>query len=337
LTPAGRHHRIGAAGQFLKWLHGKEQFGVISVGVQTWGTDLAALRRYWTAADALGYARITYGDGLGPWTHDGWSMLAALALVTGVARIGPAVTYAFDAAAHHPSWLAKRAVTIDHLSSGRLDLRLGVGAEDEATAEDWTRHAIRYPPAGERLAVLEESIGIMRALWAADGPVHHAGTFYHLRGARLLPGPVQPAGPPIWIAAMGAAALATTARQADGWEASHLSPRDFGERWARLQTLTQAAGRVPAALRRSIELDVLLAASRIERDALVAQFCATRRIDRAHPLLRAALIGEPAAIAGRIAEYARAGATDLMLAFADFPATGMLEAFAAGVVPALVS
>jgi len=38
--------------------------GVICVGVQTWGTDVVALRRYWQIADDLGFARITYGDGL---------------------------------------------------------------------------------------------------------------------------------------------------------------------------------------------------------------------------------------------------------------------------------
>ena len=47
---------------------------VISVGVQTWGTDVVALRRYWQTADDLGYARITYGDGLWRWTHDGGTM-----------------------------------------------------------------------------------------------------------------------------------------------------------------------------------------------------------------------------------------------------------------------
>ena len=42
---------------------------VIRFGVQTWGTDVAALARYWTAAERLGYARVTYGDGLwSPWT-----------------------------------------------------------------------------------------------------------------------------------------------------------------------------------------------------------------------------------------------------------------------------
>src|SRR5437773_4462537 len=34
---------------------------MLAIGVQTWGTDVAALRHYWTVADELGYARITYG------------------------------------------------------------------------------------------------------------------------------------------------------------------------------------------------------------------------------------------------------------------------------------
>jgi alkanesulfonate monooxygenase SsuD/methylene tetrahydromethanopterin reductase-like flavin-dependent oxidoreductase (luciferase family) len=64
---------------------------VIGVGVQTWGTDVTALPRYWRLADELGYTRVTYGDGLGAWTHDGWTALGAMALVTRHARIGPAV------------------------------------------------------------------------------------------------------------------------------------------------------------------------------------------------------------------------------------------------------
>src|SRR5205814_10174225 len=115
-------------------VNAEERWSVIRFGVQTWGTDVAALMGYWTAAERLGYARVTYGDGLWSFTHDGWTMLGALAAVTRRARLGPAVTYAFDASSHHPSWLAKRAVTVDHLSAGRLDLRLGIGADDAGTA-----------------------------------------------------------------------------------------------------------------------------------------------------------------------------------------------------------
>ena len=35
---------------------------MLTLGVQTWGTDLAALQHYWAAAESLGYDRVVYGD-----------------------------------------------------------------------------------------------------------------------------------------------------------------------------------------------------------------------------------------------------------------------------------
>lgn len=308
---------------------------VVAVGVQTWGTDVPALRRYWSRADDLGYARVTYGDGLWPWTHDGWTMLAALAAATQRARIGSAVTYAFDPAAHHPSWLAKRAVAVDHLSGGRLDVRLAVGAEDPAVAAWWWEsHGIGYPRAGERIAVLEESVDVMRRLWTGDA-VDHAGPRYRLRGARLAPAPVQRPGPPVWIAAMGERATDMVARCADGWEASFLDPEAFADAWQRMSGLLARHGRRASGLRRSVELDVALTPSRAGTETALRGFCAARAIDADHPLVAAALIGDADAITGRIARYADAGVTALMLGFADFPATAMLDRFAERVLPAL--
>ena len=63
-------------------------------------------------------------------------------------------------------------------------------------------------------------------------------------------------------------------------------------------------------------------------DAAVRAFCAARGVPVDHPLVGGALIGDAETIAARIAMYAEAGATDLMLGFADFPDTAMLEAFA---------
>jgi len=91
---------------------------VISVGVQTWGTDVAALRHYWQATDDLGFARITYGDGLWGWTHDDWTMLGALAGLTRRARLGP------------PVWLAAMGpgalgLAAQYAAAGAPDLMLG--------------------------------------------------------------------------------------------------------------------------------------------------------------------------------------------------------------------
>jgi alkanesulfonate monooxygenase SsuD/methylene tetrahydromethanopterin reductase-like flavin-dependent oxidoreductase (luciferase family) len=300
---------------------------VIALGVQTWSTDVAAVERFWRAAEACGYARITYGDGLWDFTHDGWTMLGALAAVTRRARIGPAVTYAFDAAAHHPSWLARRAVTVDHLSGGRLDVRLAVGVEDAATRAAWERHGIRYPPAAERIAAVEEAVGIVRALWRGERVEAEGGAFT-LRGAHVAPPPVQQPGPPVWIAAMQPRALAMAARCADGWEASYVRPVAFAGLNRRFDDRLAEVGRRPQLVRRSVEVDVALVDSDAEASACRERFCAERGLAAGDPLLDTALIGDGERVAGRIAEYEAAGATDLMLGFVDFPATAMLERLA---------
>lgn len=300
---------------------------MIALGVQTWGTDLGALRRFWQAADDLGYARIVYGDGLWGFTHDGWTMLGALAGLTRRARIGPAVTYALDPSSHHPSWLAKRAVAVDHLSDGRLDLRLGVGAEDRATGAVWRSHGIPYPAARERVARLDETAELVRRLLRGE-TVTRAGRYYQLREARIEPRPVQQPSPPLWIAAMSPGALDVTARHADGWEASYLAPADFRARWERLAAAIERAGRTPTSVARSVEVDVALAGSRRDAAATLEGFLRGRGLGPGHPLLRTALLGDVASVGEGIDAYAAAGATDLTLAFADFPATGMLERLA---------
>ena len=299
----------------------------MSFGVHTWGTDVAALRHYWRRADELGYARITYGDGLWGWTHDGWTMLGALADLTRRARLGPAVTYCFDPSSHHPSWLAKRAVTVDHLSGGRLDLRLAVGAEDPATAAAWRRHAIPYPDARARVALVAETVEILERLWTGE-PVSFEGRFYTLHDARLKPPPIQKPGPPIWLAAMSPGALGVAARRASGWEASYLTPDAFARRWTQVQHLLEDAGRPWWEYRRSVELDVVLGLTEDAADRARRQFCAARGIEGDAALLATALIGTPDVVSARIAEYAAAGVTDLMLGFADFPDVGMTELFA---------
>jgi alkanesulfonate monooxygenase SsuD/methylene tetrahydromethanopterin reductase-like flavin-dependent oxidoreductase (luciferase family) len=253
-------------------------------------------------------------------------------MLTRRARIGPAVTYAFDASSHHPSWLAKRAVAVDHLSGGRLDLRLAVGAEDADTARAWSTHGIRYPAAGGRLATLEESVAILRALWQPDCDLQHRGPRYELHCARLTPAPVQRPGPPIWIAAMRPRALAVTARCADGWEASYVAPEDFARRWQHLTKLLESERRRVEAFRRSVELDAIVTEAGEPPEPLLAGFCSERGIDREHALMATVLAGDATAIAARITAYEAAGATDLMLGFADFPSTRMLELFAATVL-----
>jgi alkanesulfonate monooxygenase SsuD/methylene tetrahydromethanopterin reductase-like flavin-dependent oxidoreductase (luciferase family) len=200
----------------------------------------------------------------------------------------------------------------------------------------WQSHGVVYPAAAERIARLDESVALVRSLWTG-APVSHAGPSITLAGARLEPLPIQRPGPPVWIAAMGPLALRLVARRADAWEASYVTPQGFGDLWRELQRRLDDAGRAPDALARSVELDVSLAAADGDATAPVAEFCAARGIAAAHPLAATLLAGGPGDVARRLAEYAAAGATDVMLGFGDFPSTRMLEAFAREVRPRLLA
>ena len=300
--------------------------------VQTWGTDLDAVKAYARDAEAMGYDALWYGDGLWPWTHEGWTVLAALATLTRRIRLGPAVTYILDIAYRNPSLLAQLATSLDWLSGGRFDLRLGLGASSSEAAAAWRSHGIDYPNAAHRLQRLREGLRVVMALWTGK-PVVFSGRFYTLRGGQLTATPLQRPHPPIWVAAMGDRMLALTAELADGWEASYLTPAAFAEKLKRLAEHCQTTGRDVGQIRRSVEVDVVVALKPTEVEATTRLFLESRGLADGHPLLETALIGDPAQCRDRILQYRHAGVTDFTLSFADFPSRAMLRLFAEQVRP----
>jgi F420-dependent oxidoreductase-like protein len=129
--------------------------------------------------------------------------------------------------ARTPTALGMAAMTLDHLSEGRL--LLGVGASGPQVVEGW--YGQPYP---KPLARSREYIDILRQAIARDEPVAFSGEHYTLPYAggaglgKALKSTIHPrrADIPIYLGAEGPKNIALSAEIADGWVAMLYSPKD---------------------------------------------------------------------------------------------------------------
>jgi F420-dependent oxidoreductase-like protein len=213
-------------------------------------------RAVWRIAEEGGFDHLWVFDHLNPIVGEltgveweGWTLLAAMAEATSRVRIGVMVT---ANTYRHPAVLAKMAVTVDHLSGGRLEFGLGAGwAEVEHRML-----GLDFPPVGERISRLGEACEVIRKLWTEE-VADHDGPAYRLVGAIQNPKPLQKPHPPIWLGGAGERqTLRVVAEHADVW---NLAGSDVGEAVRKSRILDEhceAVGRDPATLRRSVQLRV---------------------------------------------------------------------------------
>jgi len=188
-----------------------------------------------------------YGEGPGP-CFEGMTFLAGLAAATQQVRLGLLVT---GVTYRHPSVLAAEAITIDHISGGRLELGLGAAWFDEEHHE----LGIDFPEIGRRFDRLQDALEAVTRLMSGE-IVSYQGKTLRLSGARLLPRPVQEPHPPIWIGGSGERrTLPLAARFADMWH-SFGSARNLSEKSALLDRLAEQAGRDPATIGRATSLSL---------------------------------------------------------------------------------
>jgi F420-dependent oxidoreductase-like protein len=217
-------------------------------------------RAVWQIADEAGFDHCWCMDHLatlGP--HDdgeifeAWTLLAGMAAATSSTRVGCAVT---GNTYRHPAVLAKAAVTVDHLSGGRLEFGIGAGwAENEHTMLN-----LPFGTAGDRADRLEEACQIIRSLWTQER-TSFAGKHYQLDGAVAEPKPLQRPYPPIWVGGTGRQrTLRIAARYADVWNAPGGPAEEVAELSAVLDRRCAEVGRDPGDIRRSVQARVPAAA-----------------------------------------------------------------------------
>jgi probable F420-dependent oxidoreductase len=162
--------------------------------------------------------------------------LAFLAGCTGTISLGMSVMVL---PYRSPLYSAKIAATIDHLSRGRLILGIGVG---------WMAEEFQAlgAPFGERGAVADEQLEVIRRLWTEDRPSFD-GRFYRFPPVGFSPKPLQSPRIPIWVGGEGLRAQRRAAVHGDAWFPYfvRIAPRDLRSRYDSVLRLAAEAGREP--------------------------------------------------------------------------------------------
>lgn len=186
-------------------------------------------------------------------TFDSYTMLAAWSQVTSNIFLGiltGANTF------WNPALLAKKVVTLDHLSGGRAILGLGAGwfeAEHAAYGIDFGSGW------GERLSRLDESAATLRALLDGDEVTSPAEGHYRLQRARITPPPVQERLPLLIGGGGEQKTLRTVARHADMWNWVGLEDLDrMRQKHAVFEARCEEEGRDPATIERSAFLSPVI-------------------------------------------------------------------------------
>ncbi len=221
------------------------RFGLV-VGQRAEWTEM--VRRV-TETEALGFDSFNvvdhfYGlrDVMDP-THEAYTILGALAPYTSRIRLGVMVcgnTY------RNPAFLLKQAVTVDHISGGRVDFGVGAGwLEREHEA-----YGFPFPSARERVDRFAEALEIWDLL-QQDERITYDGRYYQLLDAPFEPKPLQQPRLPVLIGASAPRMLALTARHADIWNARG-TPDEAAAGNERLDASCREIGRDPREIVRSI-------------------------------------------------------------------------------------
>ena len=198
----------------------------------------------------------------------------------------------------HPVLLAEEIATLAAIAPDRFILQCALGHGDREFA------AFGINPK-HRPSRFEESLDIMRRLWAGETVTHHGR--WEIESARISPTP--PAKIDVWIAAQAEPALERTARLGDGWIAAPgLVPAQAKQDLARYQGYCATHGRAPGVC--AIRRDIYVGENRAEAAATGGKVVAAGYRGFAP---EATIVGDVAAVAGAFTELAQAGFTDILV------------------------
>jgi alkanesulfonate monooxygenase SsuD/methylene tetrahydromethanopterin reductase-like flavin-dependent oxidoreductase (luciferase family) len=227
-------------------------FQVLCLPNVSWDVLRERVRRL----EAVGIESVGLADHFVDWSRpaspwfESWTALTGLAGATTSIRLATSVT---QIALRNPAMFARQALTLDHVSGGRLEIGLGTGTTFDPSyamigVPDW-EPAERVARFGEYLEIVDRLL--------RDEVTTFSGRFYDVRDAAMNPRPVQVPRPPLTVAALGPVMMRHAARRADTWnsmsflESFEAQIDETRGRIAAMADACAAIGRDPATLRRA--------------------------------------------------------------------------------------
>lgn len=258
---------------------------------------------------------------------DAWSTAAALAAVTQRLELMVAVRPTF----HQPALLAKQAANIDHIAgNGRLSLNV----VSSWWADEARKYGVEFEQHDDRYARTTEWLQIVDRLWREDH-FSYRGEHYTIDDAVLQPKPITRPRPAIYAGGESEAAKVMISRWCDAYVMHGDEPSRVREKIADMSSRRERWGLPPMkygvaayAIVRETEAEARKELERITNVNQSAagyqnyqQWLAGTRLEQRVSLedysvsnrgLRSGLIGTPAQVTERVAEFEAAG-VDLLL------------------------
>lgn len=275
---------------------------------------------------------------------DAWSTAAALAAVTHKLELMVAVRPNF----HQPALFAKQAANIDRIAGGRLALNV----VSSWWADEARQYGLQFDQHDDRYARTTEWLQVVDGLWTKT-PFSFEGQRYRLTDAICEPKPLASPRPTIYAGGESEAAKQMIARQCDAYVMHGDEPEVIRAKVADMRTRREREGLPPmrhgmaayAIVRDTQEeadaeverittldpeapgfanFDQWLSGTQLERELKIKEYSVSNRG------LRPGLVGTPARVRERIAEFEAAGVDLLLLQMS--PQLEEMERFASAVI-----
>lgn len=289
----------------------------LKIGIQTihrepddqngpWLPKIDELVDFVQLVDKSGFDSLWVGDHLSmplPF-FDPFQQLAQAAVASRRLLLGTSV---YLLPLRHPGPVAKQAITLDHLSEGRLLFGVGIGGEFPKEYE------VAGVPMNERGARLSESIEVMRELWSGE-PASYNGKFFTFSEVLMTPPPRQEGGPPIWCGGRKEAAFKRMGRLADGYVSYVVTPEMYRDALVKIE---QAANEENRKLNNFGTGHLIF--TRVDDNYETALETATSSLSKRYAMdfrraaERYAALGNPEDVAAKIIEFHEVGVRHIII------------------------